>query len=67
MKSDEVLRKKCPTCGRTILQKKPKRVCFKCKQPIVKNHKYTLESAGEDGVFKMQHWNCDDPESYYDK
>ncbi len=64
MKSDEIAKTKCPTCGRTMLKRKPIRVCANCKQPILKDHKYKYEPLDDIGIFKLVHWDCKAPESY---
>jgi len=56
--------KKCVTCGHKFIVKTYKRFCFKCKKPVIKRHKVTYIPQEQKGIFKLQHWDCDNPESY---
>lgn len=50
----------CPTCLRPYKPAdKDRRVCSKCKQPILRHHKFRFVKS------VVEHRNCDDPLSYH--
>jgi hypothetical protein len=50
----------CLLCGRPFASKwEPKRICWKCKLPIRKGHKWSIT---EDQ--RVAHRNCKEPDSY---
>jgi predicted amidophosphoribosyltransferase len=50
---------RCPTCGKPFKSNKPQRICWECKQPIVKGHKFYFDSDSH-----VRHRNCKEPDSY---
>jgi hypothetical protein len=50
----------CPTCRRPF-RWTPTRICFDCKKPILKMHKWTTANG------TIRHRDCSDPESYPEK
>jgi hypothetical protein len=54
---------KCPTCGRPFKTESPVRFCRKCKQPILRGHKYRWINLGGN-LTTIEHRNCEDPQSY---
>jgi len=52
------VRDRCPTCGQPIGPWKPTKVCWKCKQPIRKGHKWHFVNS------RAEHRSCADPDSY---
>lgn len=49
---------RCPTCGQPMI-KKSNRLCCICGKPISKGHKFFFNNE-----CKVQHKNCDCPDSY---
>lgn len=54
---------RCPACNQII---KVSRICHKCKNPIGKSHKWKQIEL-EDYSYKLEHWDCKNPDSYGDK
>jgi len=48
----------CPHCHRPF-SPAPKKVCWECKKPISRGHKWFIRDDG-----RMQHRNCEHPTSY---
>lgn len=48
---------RCPECKRPMGS--PTRICWDCKKPITRHHKWTV---GADG--RIRHRICSDPEAY---
>ena len=48
----------CPTCKRPF-KWKPTKICFACKNPIAKGHKWRFHGDGT-----VRHADCDAPDSY---
>lgn len=49
---------KCPHCGRPF-GSPPVRVCWTCKRPIGRGHKWRFRDDG-----RIEHRVCNDPEAY---
>ena len=56
---------RCPLCKQKLpLPKSVSRVCYDCKQPIERYHKWTLEPRGSEQILTQVHRNCEIPEAY---
>ena len=49
---------RCPTCKQP-LDARPRRVCFDCKVPITRHHKWTFQVR--EGIMTIVHRVCEHP------
>jgi hypothetical protein len=52
----------CPLCGQDLPSKQPKRICFMCRQPIKRTHKWVIGNEG-----RICHVDCLNPEQHMRK
>lgn len=59
----------CPTCERPLSSENPIRICWKCKKPILRGHKWIYLNVNFPGIppliiTTIQHKHCADPQAY---